>query len=256
MLHLDRTRAGSFGDDAERYERTRPGYPPALIEDLLAGGALDVLDVGCGTGITSRLFVERGCAVLGVEPDDRMAAVALGHGLHVEGGTFEDWEPAGRRFDLVVAGQAWHWVDPERGAAKAADVLRVPGRLAVFWNQGLLPAGVRSALDDVYRRLAPGLDRHAIALGHMEEGRFARVARALQGTGRFHVPSVRAYTWRREYTTERWLDQLPTHSDHHALPTERLDDLLAEVRRVVDGAGGRFDMTYRTWVVTAGRREA
>ena len=78
MLHDDRRRAGSFGDDADQYDRARPTYPAPLVDDLLDDGTHDVLDVpdvGCGTGKVGRLFAARGCAVLGVEPDERMAAV-------------------------------------------------------------------------------------------------------------------------------------------------------------------------------------
>jgi SAM-dependent methyltransferase len=65
-----------------------------------------VLDVGCGTGIASRLSVDRGCQVIGVEPDPRMAAVGRRHGLIVEEAAFEQWEPGSRRFDLLVSAQA------------------------------------------------------------------------------------------------------------------------------------------------------
>jgi hypothetical protein len=65
--------------------------------------------------------------VLGVEPDARMAGFARRTGVEVEMATFEAWEPAGRTFDAVVAGQAWHWVNPVAGAAKAAQVLREAG---------------------------------------------------------------------------------------------------------------------------------
>ena len=47
---------------------------------------------------------------------------------------FEAWDPAGRAFDAVIAGHAWHWVDPVAGAAKAVPALRLGGQLAVFWN--------------------------------------------------------------------------------------------------------------------------
>jgi SAM-dependent methyltransferase len=94
----------------------------------------DVLDVGIGTGISARPFQAAGCRVLGVEVDARMAEFARQHGFEVEVAKFEDWDPAGRTFDAVIAGQAWHWVDPVAGAAKAAEVLRPGGRLAVFWN--------------------------------------------------------------------------------------------------------------------------
>jgi SAM-dependent methyltransferase len=65
-----------------------------------------------------------------------MADFARRRGLEVEVAAFEAWDPAGRAFDAVVAGQTWHWVDPIAGAAKAAEVLRPGGRLAVFWNVG------------------------------------------------------------------------------------------------------------------------
>ena len=101
--------AQSFGSDPERYDRARPSYPAALVERVIAASpGRDVLDVGCGTGIVARQFQAAGCSVLGVEPDERMADQARRRGLEVEVATFEDWDPAGRAFDAVVAGQAWH----------------------------------------------------------------------------------------------------------------------------------------------------
>ncbi len=101
-----------------------------------------VLDVGCGTGIAARQFQAAGCQVLGIDPDERMAGLARRGGLEVEVATVETWDPAGRHFDTVIAGQAWHWVDPVAGAAKAAQALRPGGRLAVFWNA--CPASARA----------------------------------------------------------------------------------------------------------------
>src|SRR3954453_11106788 len=115
--HRHRTMAESFGTDPQRYDRTRPRYPDALVARIVAASpGADVLDVGCGTGTAARQFEAAGCAVLGVEPDERMAAFARRAGTAVEVATFETWEPAGRRFDAVVAGTAWHWVDPVAGA--------------------------------------------------------------------------------------------------------------------------------------------
>jgi SAM-dependent methyltransferase len=87
--------------------------------------------VGCGTGIAARQFQAAGCRVLGVDPDARMADLARRGGIEVEVARFEAWDPAGRDFDAVIAGQAWHWVDPVAGAAGAARALRPGGRLAV-----------------------------------------------------------------------------------------------------------------------------
>lgn len=103
-----------FGEDAERYDRARPAYPELLVDDLVALGGRRALDVGRGTGKAGRLLAARGWEVLGVEPDRRMAVVARRHGPDVEIARFEEWDPAGRTFDLVTSGQAWHWIDPGR----------------------------------------------------------------------------------------------------------------------------------------------
>src|ERR1700733_10674404 len=105
--HQARDMAQSFGTDPERYDRARPSYPAALVERVIAARPVsDVLDVGCGTGIVARQFEAAGCSVRGVEPDARMADQARQRGLEVEVATFEGWDPAGREFGAVVAGQA------------------------------------------------------------------------------------------------------------------------------------------------------
>ena len=90
-----------FDQEAERYDRSRPSYPDALIDELLdpEPAGLDVLDVGCGTGIASRQMAERGAKVLGVEVAPRMAEIARSHGIDVENGAFEEWDAAGRTFE-------------------------------------------------------------------------------------------------------------------------------------------------------------
>lgn len=138
--HHARQAAESFGVDADRYDRTRPRYPGALVERIVAASpGPEVLDVGCGTGIVARQLQAAGCQVLGVEPDARMADFARRSGVEVEVATFEAWDADGRVFDAVVAGTAWHWVDPVAGAAKAAQVLRSGGLLAVFGHAFQLP---------------------------------------------------------------------------------------------------------------------
>ncbi len=252
MLHQDRRRAESFGADAEQYDRARPDYPAPLVDDLLGGrGACAVVDVGCGTGITSRLFAERGCRVLGVEADSRMAAVARRSGVEVEEGKFESWQDGGRRFDLLVSGQAWHWIEPSAGSAKAAAVLADGGRAGVFWNHGVQDPDAQQELQVVYRRFAPGIDEDSILLGSPVARRIEAAAAGLSSSGRFSDPEVRTYPWHKRYSREEWLDLLPTHSDHRTLPTERLASLLESVGAVIDDLGGTLDVRYTTWMVSA-----
>jgi SAM-dependent methyltransferase len=253
--HRHRDIAESFGLDAERYDRVRPDYPAALIERILAASpGSSVLDVGCGTGIAARQFQAAGCTVLGVDVDTRMAELARQRGLDVEVAAFEAWDPAGRVFDAVVSGQTWHWVDPAAGAAKAANVLRPGGRLAVFWNAAQPPPELEESFAEIYRRLMPDSPAARRSTTSAAEGYSAMGAVAadgIRGTGAFGEPEEWRFDWQRTYTRDEWLDQVPTFGGHAMIPPARLAELLAGIGDAVDAAGGEFTMHYTTVVGTA-----
>ena len=254
--HHQRQAAESFGSDPERYDRARPRYPVVLIERLVATAPRGlVLDVGVGTGIVARQFQAAGCQVLGVDPDARLAGFARRSGVEVEVSTFEAWEPKGREFDMVVSGESWHWVDPVAGAAKAADVLRPGGRLAVFWNTGQPPAGLDEAFAEVYRRVLPAALVARRGRRSMEEAHSAMCAKAADGmgaTGAFDEPEQWRFEWAESYTRDEWLDAVQTSGG--AIPDSQMFDLLAGVGEAIDAVGGSFTMNYVTFVVTAVRR--
>ena len=254
--HQARDMAESFGTDAERYDRARPSYPDPLVRRIVAASpGPDVLDVGIGTGIAARLFRAAGCRVLGVDPDERMAAVARRSGLEVEVARFEAWDPAGRNFDTVIAAQTWHWVDPVAGAVKAARVLRPGGRLAVFWNSFALPDDLAAALAAVHRRVmpdspvpyraSPGLDAYRALCATAADG--------FRQAGAFGDPAEWHADWHHCYTRDEWLDQVPTSGLTTRLPRVTLTRLLAGVGAAIDSVGGSFVAQYRTVAVTADR---
>ncbi|MER5206948.1 class I SAM-dependent methyltransferase [Streptomyces sp. NPDC002825] len=251
--------AESFGSDAERYDRARPGYPTALVDRILtAAPGRDVLDVGCGTGIVARQFEAAGCRVLGVDVDARMADLARRRGLDVEVAPFEAWDPADRRFDAVVSGQTWHWVDPVAGAARAAQALRPHGLLALFWNAGRPQPDVAEAVAEVYRRVVP--DSLAARQGTVPAvDAYAalcdKAAAGIREVDGYAEPERWRFDWEQVYTREEWLDQLPTQGAFTRLPQAALEEVLAGVGAAVDAAGGSFTMHYATLAVTAVRRD-
>lgn len=252
MLHTDRKRAESFGQDAASYDRLRPSYPDQLVQELLADGPTDVLDVGCGTGIAGALLAARGCRVLGVEPDERMAALARAKGLVVEVSAFETWDPQGRSFDLLTCGQAWHWIDPQTGLRRAAAALREGGRIALFWNFASPPPGLGSELEDAYNRHAPEIVRHSVVLGNTE-GRLLTATAALGEIERFGVPETHSWRWRRNFSNAEWVEHVFTHSDHKGLEPARRDALAREVLRILDADGEEVEITYDTELLSARR---
>ena len=255
--HQHQQLAESFGSDPERYDRTRPHYPDALVDRIVAASpGPAVLDVGCGTGIAARQFQAAGCQVLGGEVDARMADLARRHGLEVEVAAFEAWDPAGRAFDAVVAGQTWHWVDPVAGPAKAAGALRPGGRLAVFWNVFQPPPDVGEGFSAVYRQVMPDLPFNPWATP-ASDGYSVLRAKAADGiwqAGACGDPEQWRFDWERAYTRDEWLDQVPTHGGHSQLPPAQLEELLAGIGAAIDAVGGSFTMGYAAVVVTAAKR--
>jgi len=254
--HQHRQVAESFGADAERYDRARPHYPGALVDRIVAASpGPDVLDVGIGTGIAARQFQAAGCRVLGVDVDARMADLARQRGLEAEVSAFEAWDPAGRAFDAVIAAQAWHWVDPVAGAAKAARVLRPGGRLAAFWNVMQPPPGLADAFAAVYRRVTPDLPftpwtRPAL---DVYAGIFTQAEDGIREAGAFGEPGQWRFGWEQPCTRDEWLDQLPTHGGHSQLPPAQQQEILAGAGAAIDAVGGSFTMHYTTVAVTAAR---
>lgn len=271
--HQARQIAESFGVDADRYDRTRPRYPQGLVDRIVATSpGRSVLDVGIGTGIVARQLRDAGCAVLGVEADARMAEYARRSGIDVEVATFEAWDAAGRMFDAVVAGQAWHWVDPVAGAAKAGQVLRPGGRFAAFWNAGDPPDAVADATTAVHRRMMPAAAGYPSPPSSGRDGRDtpggrggqerrsvedaysairAKAKEGLRTAGGFDEPEEWRFDWEHSYTKDEWLDQVPTSGLLTRLPPAQLDEVLAEIGAAVDAVGGGFTVRYSTIVITA-----
>jgi len=257
--HQHRQVAESFGSDAERYDRARPSYPGALVERIVAASpGPDVLDVGCGTGIAARQFQAVGCRVLGVDPDARMAGLARQSGIEAEVAAFEAWDPAGREFDTVIAAQAWHWVDPVAGAAKAAQALRPGGRLAMFWHVFQAPPDLNEAFAAVYRRVPTGLpfDPGARPAVDLYLTMCGRAAGGIRQAGAFGHSEQWRFDWDRPYTRGEWLELVPTFGGHSQIPPGRLRELLAGIGAAIDAVGGSFTMHYTTLAVTAARAGA
>jgi SAM-dependent methyltransferase len=237
-LHLDRARADSFGAAARVYDARRPRYPDQLIDDLMRPGARTVLDVGAGTGIVSEQLLEWGVDVLAVEPDPRMAEVARGKGISIEIGTFENWDPEQRRFDVIVFGSSFHWVNPDIGLPKAHRLLSTGGRLALIWNRVVPTHPTRSDLAEIYQgyvdpgsHLVDGSSNGPIDTEHRTDGLVGSI------TASGFTVEERTYPREDHYSTEQWLDLAFTYSNHLVLAAEKASELRTKLAERI-GADG------------------
>jgi SAM-dependent methyltransferase len=252
-----------FGRLAELYDRYRPSYPAELIDDLVALAGLDgsrpVLEAGAGTGKATVLFAARGIPVVAIEPSPEMAAVArrnvAGHrGIEVFESDFETWDPAGRAFPLLYSAQAWHWVEPETGFARARAALDPRGVLAVFWNRPVWSrADVREELVAAYAAF-PEMERdgvmHPANLDPDAQEDWEGDIAAAPGLGE---AEVRYYDWSQVYSSDAYTGLLSTISELELLPDRRRGALIGAVRGVIDGHGGSFTLPMTTRVCLARR---
>jgi SAM-dependent methyltransferase len=148
MTDLSRSNpTGRFSGLEDLYARFRPSYPSAAIDLILQrcglGGPNDLLaDIGCGTGISSRLFAAHGVPVLGIEPNEEMRRRAEREPIP-SGGTAPIYR-SGRAeatgltdgsVAAVLAAQAFHWFDGPAALLEFHRILRPAGWVALVWNE-------------------------------------------------------------------------------------------------------------------------
>jgi SAM-dependent methyltransferase len=139
----------SFDQAAADYDAVRPGYPPALIHEILNFARLSangrILEIGCGTGQATIPFAQRGYQMTCLDIGPELAALVAKNckpypNVQIQVTSFEDWRPEPDKFDLVIAATAFHWIAPEIAYPKVARLLRETGALAIFSNEHPPPA--------------------------------------------------------------------------------------------------------------------
>jgi SAM-dependent methyltransferase len=163
----DQQSTSRFTGLADIYARCRPDYPAAALDDIvthcrLSPGAV-IVDVGSGTGISTRLFALRGFRVIGIEPNDDMRRQAESHPpLDIP------YSPAYRPAraeatglpdgcaDLILAAQAFHWFEPEPTLREFHRLLKPDGWVALMWNEREPHDPFTAAYGEIVEREAHG----------------------------------------------------------------------------------------------------
>lgn len=249
-----------FDEVADLYDRVRPGYPDALIDDSIALSGIEpsarVLEIGSGTGKATEALVHRGLRVVGIEPGASLARVARRRFAGTDSVTivecsFESWPLEPQAFDFIAVAQAFHWLSPETRFIKAAAALRPGGALAVFGSSPVIEdSPLREELDRAYTRFAPAIRQSIWTRWYADEvsmrARFAE-------SQRFGTVTVRVYPWSRTYAMEEYLDLLQTYSDHRRLSEADRKKLLEGIRTCILQHGKTITIRYEAHLYVAKR---
>ncbi|MFD5267920.1 class I SAM-dependent methyltransferase [Streptomyces sp. NPDC058335] len=252
----------TFDSVAERYDRARPSYPPALVRQLARAAELGpdrrVLEIGPGTGQLTRPLAETGCRLTAVELGLSLAAVARRHlaaypRVEVVVGDFDRWPLPAELFDLVVSATAFHWLDPDARVAKTADALRPGGLLALVTTHHVAGGSLEffARAQRCYERWDPATPP-GLRLESADET--ATDLRELTRGARFEDVTVRRHEQDLPYSADDYLEVLLTYSGHLALDEPARRGLLACIRGLIESRhGGSVTKRYLHELIVARR---
>jgi SAM-dependent methyltransferase len=240
-----------FSDRVADYVRYRPDYPPALLEWLREEHGVDaswiVADIGAGTGISSKMFLDAGHRVLGVEPNAPMRAAAerwLGAQTKFTAvdGTAEATTLADASVDLISVAQAFHWFDADKVKTEWSRILGPYGLAAIYWNSRSLAGsrfleGYETLLRDY------GIDYETVAERHQDDATMLRwFGDGLRGKANFpHMQWLDFDALRGRMLSSSYVPR-PDHPNHAPM--------LAALRNLFDATAidGRVRFDYDTRV--------
>lgn len=240
-----------FSSRVEQYVKHRPGYPAEVLDFLRERIGLmpdwTVADVGSGTGISTKLFLDAGNIVYAVEPNREMREAAERllapyPKFHRVDGSAENTTLTQASCDLVVAGQAFHWFDPVATKMEFAKILKPKGWVMLMWNVRRV-RGTPFLEQYEQMLLTYGTDYSQVRHENVDEP----ALRAFFGAADFQ--SVK-FDNQQVFDYEGLQGRLLSSSYAPAAGQPRHDEMLTELRRIFDNnnSAGKVTIPYDTEV--------
>jgi len=239
MIH--NSASSGYQRHARTYASARPSYHPELLRffaGVYRGEPKAIVELGAGTGIFTQQLVEAGYAPTVIEPVAEMRAeLALRLPMvDVRDGTAEHTGLADNSVDAVAVAQAFHWFNYEQALTEIRRVLRPGGLLACFWN-------VRDVSVDWVRRYEEVVNRYE---GETPRHSTMRWRRAIAADSAFEFVSEWSVPNPQPSSPEKVRQRALSTSFIAALPPPQQQQVLEEVRAIVEPLGTSFEFPYNS----------
>jgi ubiquinone/menaquinone biosynthesis C-methylase UbiE len=247
--------AGRFDGLANLYGQFRPDYPEAAIDFIVTRSGLrpgsHVVDVGCGTGISTRQMAARGVTAIGVEPNAQMraAAEATAPPAGVSTPTYRDGRaeftglPDGIA-DLVLAAQAFHWFRHAEALSEFRRILKPTGRVVLMWNEQDRTDPFTAGYNETLKQFSP--DPELAARTQCLTGEHLLASALFSDGERVEFPHLQ------ELDVEQLLGRAfsASYAPQAGEPRQRLEEALRRLH-ASHQRDGRAAMRYRTTLYVA-----
>lgn len=241
----------TFDNAAVSYDKSRPFYMKELYEDLFAykhiGAESKVLEVGVGTGKATRPFLENGCKLVGIEPGENLARLAVDRFAESDNfsmciQTLQDYVCESESFDMIYSATAFHWIPEEYGYKRVYELLKSGGVFARFAYYAGSDKGRPELVKEIQELYQICFNRSSKPKEFSEEDA-ERISDVASGYG-FVDCKYKLYHTTKDFTADEYMEILTTYPDHMALDPEKRKMLFEGIHKAINKHGGTITVYY------------
>ncbi len=243
-----------YSNVARAYQWARPRYPATLINQVLNKANLaqenslpnSVLEIGCGPGIATVAFADKGLNITAIDPSLEACEIARKScqdydQITIVNSRFEEFNLCEgtdqKQYDAVLAATSFHWVDPEIACRKSASALKSGGVLILLWSTPPQPS------EEICQFLQPLYEHFDLSELSTSQSRpqayyqdnFETFAKTISRSGLFQPSTVEIKTHKSKYKIEKYLALLSTLSGYIKLGAKRRTHLLKDLGKALAG---------------------
>ena len=237
-----KTRKEIFDSFAEEYDSFRPKYPLEFISCVAKRVGLctrsKLLEIGCGSGQTTRAFGELDFKVLAIDPSEALISIAKKHfedspSVRYDCLSFEDYDSNGQRYDFVFAANSFHWIAPEISWKKTHHLLKPKGFFSALTIKREIGPGLRDELDALYDKFSSAF----LQMNSLSPVPGPIKANLPFQKNYFSIEGEVSYKFDVEYDADSYCGLMRTMSDHRMLPHSIQTEFFRDLKGICERHG-------------------